>query len=193
MWIVPGLATSCTATLCPVRRVQTFVRRHPTLDAAIFVLGLASMLIGASGHPGDVANWGDTFSFIGAECGRWVLTGVGFLFVGAVALTLLAGRMTPLDELWLQGHELADAALPPPGMADGWRARYDQWQADAEKWIAKHISPVDARRFKIKDPAEVRSRRRHVPLPLPLDELERNLTRQLGELDRIRDEQAQRR
>jgi hypothetical protein len=62
-----------------LRRVHEYVQGHPRVSGGLTLAGLVTMLVGASGHAGDVAGWGDAFAAIGSDLGRWVLVALGFV------------------------------------------------------------------------------------------------------------------
>ncbi len=69
-----------------MQRLYDFVHSHPKVAAWIFVISFASAIVGAAGHPQDIANWGDAFAFIGNDLGRWILVIVALAIMAVLAL-----------------------------------------------------------------------------------------------------------
>lgn len=79
-------------------RYINFAQAHPRLSASVSVLGVGTMVLGASGTPSDVENWGKVFAAVGSDGGRWLLVFLGLaLVVVAVTPLLTRKRATPSE------------------------------------------------------------------------------------------------
>lgn len=96
-----------------MRRFNDYLRAHPSASGALSLAGLVTMLIGASGYPANIADWGEAFAAIGGELGRWVLAAVGFgLVVVPQLLQRKEGRRVPPAPAQLDPSEVRKV---PPG------------------------------------------------------------------------------
>jgi hypothetical protein len=73
-------------------RYSDFVQQHPKLSAGVSVLGVATMILGASGTPSDIENWGKVFAAIGSDRARWVLVALGLALLVAAAIPWLSRK-----------------------------------------------------------------------------------------------------
>lgn len=72
-----------------MKNYEAFMAQRPRLASALAIAGLASMLLGLSGVPSDIENWGVLFQSIGSNVGRWILVLAG---LGAMAIWISAWK-----------------------------------------------------------------------------------------------------